>query len=404
MIKIYVHHYFSNSLFFKLAHNSVDRVFNITNETGEVLCKYNNVEFKFVFNPILHDDEDGYHLLDFFTALRNMHHYDEYKDIDITNGVEDYPFIKKFSELLNGRKKWIISLFRTEKLFALTDTEWADELCELDKLILSLNNHSIITDNLFFYELKDYKNIHYAFTNTTFQWNELIGIRWYYEFNQIYNHLNFDYDLMYSVRNHKKYRMDILNGLKNLNNSKILLQRTNALMNYDFIEMAKLVPDIPINNVRDWGTDFENLTWISWHNGISIDLFFRVLPKAKMQILDESWAWLSQDFASQYLSEKTIGLILAGIPFISTHSYPLQMLEKILGIRPHPFMEDFKLHKGKPELFVEFVNRFMNNFEENYKLCKEWSDECLSLFMDRLNSENSLLNNFLMEFKVIINL
>ena len=60
-----------------------------------------------------------------------MHHYDEYKDIDITNGVEDYPFIKKFSELLNGKKKWIISLFRTEKLFALTDTEWADELCEL---------------------------------------------------------------------------------------------------------------------------------------------------------------------------------------------------------------------------------------------------------------------------------
>jgi hypothetical protein len=402
MIKIYVHHYFSKSLFYKLAHNTINREYDIDVNVGKVTCEYNNVNFEFIFNPTLHDKTDGYHLLDFFTALRNKNQYDDYKDLDVSNGVEDLPFLKRFSELLKDRSGWIINVFRTEKLFALKDAAWADELCEIDKIILSLNNHKIVTDNLFFYETIDYKNIHYAFTNTIFQWNELIGIRWYYEFKQIFDKLNFDYDIMYSVRNHKIYRMDILKGLYELNNSKILLQRTNALLNKDYSEYAELVTNIQLNDVRD-GNDFENLTWISWIDGIGVDLFFRVLPKAKLQILDESWAWSKQEFASHYLSEKSIGIILAGIPFISTHSYPLQMVEKMIGIRPHPFMKDFEIFKGEPKLFVKFIENFMKDFESNYKLCKEWSDECHSIFIDRINSENSILDMFIRGFDNIEN-
>ena len=71
--------------------------------------------------------------------------------------------------------------------------------------------------------------MHFALTNSIFQWNKNLNIRWWYEFKQVYDKLNFDYDLMYSVRNHKSNRVSILNELKNLNNNKIYLQTCDAL-------------------------------------------------------------------------------------------------------------------------------------------------------------------------------
>lgn len=408
-MKIYVHHYFSNSLFYKLAHNTTDREYDIKGKIGEIKCKYNNNEFTFVFNPILHDAKDGYHLIDFFTSLRNKNEYEYYKDIDITSGVEDLPFFKRFSELLKGRKGWILTLFRTEKLFGIKDVKWSPDICEIEDILSTLKEHTIFTDNQFIYHSNDYKNVFTAFTNTIFQWNELIGIRWYYEFNQIYRNLNFDYNLMYSVRNHKLHRAITLKELQKLNIPKLLLQRTNGIKfvfnkennindetystPYDFD-----VKDIKLNSVLG-DNDFENLTWISKYPGPGLDLFYRVLPKAKMQVLDESWAWSKQDFVSHYLSEKTIGLILAGIPFISTHSYPLEVLEKMIGIRPHPFMSDFKLIKGDAKLLVKFIEKFMNNFEDNYILCKEWMDECREIFIHKVTYENSMLDIFNKNFE-----
>jgi len=400
-MKIYVHHYFSNSLFYKLAHNTKNREYNIVDNIGIVSCTYNHIKFEFIFNPILSDETDGYHLIDFFTSLRNKNEYEYYRDIDISSGVEDLPFFKRFVELLKDRNGWILTLFRTEKLFGLKDVSWGPEICEIEEVLLNLKSHKIITDNQFLHELIDYSNIHTAFTNTIFQWNELIGIRWYYEFNQIYKKLNFDYDLMYSVRNHKQHRVDTLNGLHELNIPKVLLQRTNSINKITYsTPYDSQVSNIKLNSVLG-NTDFENLTWISWHDGIGLDLFWRVLPKAKMQILDESWAWCKQDFVSHYLSEKTIGLILAGIPFISTHSYPLEILEKMIGIKPHPFMPNFKEIKGDAKLLIEFINEFMNNFEENYILCSEWMDECRDIFLNKINTENSMLDIFAIGFENI---
>ena len=64
--KIYVHHYYTKSLFYKLAHNTTNRIYNIQNEIGDVKCNYKNIELEFIFNPKLNDNEDGYHLIDFF--------------------------------------------------------------------------------------------------------------------------------------------------------------------------------------------------------------------------------------------------------------------------------------------------------------------------------------------------
>ncbi len=111
-----------------------------------------------------------------------------------------------------------------------------------------------------------------------------------------------------------------------------------------------------------------------------------------MQILCETWSYSKNEFNSQYLSEKTIGFILAGIPFISTHDYPLLMIEKILKVPPHPFLNESKKCRADAKLFAKFVNDFMKNYEDNYQLCKEWSDLVFDKFMYKIKNENSLFD------------
>ncbi len=90
---------------------------------------------------------------------------------------------------------------------------------------------------------------------------------------------------------------------------------------------------------------------------------------------------------------------MAKVPFISTHVYPLDILEKSLGIERHPFYDESKKCTGRPDLFVNFVKEFMKNFEANYKLCILWTDKCHNLLMNRINSENSLLDIMIGGFK-----
>ena len=243
--------------------------------------------------------------------------------------------------------------------------------------------------------------MHYAFSNTMWQWNELIGIRWYYEFKTIFEKLNFDYDLMYSVRNHKTHRFEILKGLSKLNNDKLLLQRTNSMpgsLLYDeFATELDSYSNIKLNSIYG-KTDFDNITTIDYQSGITYDLFFRLFSKAKVQVLDESWAWCDEEFQNQYLSEKTIGIVLMNIPFISTHIYPIDFLTKMLNLSPHPFYDDISKHAGKSKLFVKFVEKFMNNFDENYELIQQWTTECHTKFINKLNTDNDLLDMVIDDF------
>jgi hypothetical protein len=118
-----------------------------------------------------------------------------------------------------------------------------------------------------------------------------------------------------------------------------------------------------------------------------------------MQILCESWSWDNREFSSQYLSEKTFAFILAGIPFISTHEYPLQILQKILNLPQHPFYEESVRCKSNPKFFAEFVDEFLNNFDENYIMCKEWSDLAHTKLMTLIETKNSLLDLISNDFK-----
>ena len=133
--------------------------------------------------------------------------------------------------------------------------------------------------------------------NTRFLKHKDLVQRYYYEFKETFERLNFDYDLCYSVRQHKPHRLQILKLLENQNNEKIFLQRTDSLLYNakDDIrpkhrESATLDLSNIFHNKLVGETDFADLTWIEYAHGINWDLFFRVLSKAKMQVLDESWA------------------------------------------------------------------------------------------------------------------
>ena len=406
LTKIYIHHFYSKILFYKLAHNTTDKVFKINETTniGSVSCIYNNHKFEFIFNPEINDNEDGIHLIDFFATLFQRNYDSKFNNIDISN-TEDIPIIERIAELISNKKNWIITFFRTERIFADYDKGSGsyEYINRLQTQILKLSNHRIISDNFFLNDSIQfrYPNMHYAFSNTMWQWNELIGIRWYYEFKTIFEKLNFDYDLMYSVRNHKTHRFEILKGLSKLNNDKLLLQRTNSMpgsLLYDeFATELDSYSNIKLNSIYG-KTDFDNITTIDYQSGITYDLFFRLFSKAKVQVLDESWAWCDEEFQNQYLSEKTIGIVLMNIPFISTHIYPIDFLTKMLNLSPHPFYDDISKHSGKSKLFVKFVEKFMNNFDENYELIQKWTTECHTKFINKLNADNDLLDMIIDDF------
>lgn len=403
--KIYVHHYFSKTLFYKLAHNTNNKELNISDDNiGSAYFVYKNCKIEFVFNPELNDNTDGLHLIDFFSVLFQRYDDANYKGLDVGDS-EDVPILSRIHSLIKDKNGWIITLFRTERILADYDkmVNKYDYINSLQSILSELSNHIIISDNLFLNDSMKFKypNIHYAFTNTIWQWNELIGIRWYYEFGSIFKKLNFDYDLMYSVRNHKDHRFYIMKGLSEMNNCKILIQRTDSMpgsLGWDlFNDKLTNMDNVKLNSIYG-ESDFDNLSSIKYQDGITYDLFFRVFSKAKVQILDESWAWSNDDFQNQYLSEKTIGIILMNLPFISTHSYPIEFLSKILDLPPHPFYSEFKKHSGNSRLFVKFVELFMNDFDSNYNLIKEWTNTCHIKFMEKLNSNNDLLNMVLDEF------
>jgi hypothetical protein len=420
ILKLYVHNYFSNNVFTNIAVNTTNRIFNIDNKIGDVFCEYNSNKIHLIFNPEFNDNDDGYHIVDIFDISVNSIDYKEFKHLQLHNTkfAFDYTilitFLNKLYQLIKTKKNWIILNMTTEKqFFEYENIPKNDVFLKVDNCYNQFKNHKIITDNIIINDYIDKKcsNYHFTFTNVIMNWNSQFGIRYFYEFKNIYDKLNFEYDLVFSARKLKEHRIELLINLKKLNNNKIYLQYSDATMEYEYsfsdfnIKSKKLLDnDIQLNS-KIGNVDFDNLNNIDYNDRLGLDLFFRLLPKAKMQILDEAWAFVNDALISNHISEKTIGLILAGIPFISTHEYPLDILQKIFKLEPHPFYNEIKKSRIDRNYFITFIKEFLNNFEENYILCKTWTDSYHTAFMNKINNENSLFDLISNDFKkdIVIN-
>jgi hypothetical protein len=398
MLTIYVHHFYTNLLFQKLFHNVKDKeIFEIDNTNGairEITFNYNNHSFKVIFNPEIIDDE-GLHIIDYFGALRQRGQGHTLFENTEMNGSESFAVLERIVELIEDKKNWIITLFRTEKLFILNDNTkvklgGTEQIGETEQKILKLSNHQILTDSVFIDELvkNKYLNVHNAFTNIIFQWNELISIRWFYDYKNIAETNNPKYKLGYSVRRHKPYRIKLAKRLSKIDD--VFVSQTNSINEPNSMTYYEKIDSIYFNDI-DSEIDFQNIRGID-NLTIGLDFFLRILSMYKLQICDESWSDNASNYTSQYLSEKTIGLILANVPFICTHSYPYDCLTKLIDAPKHPFYEESKKYQGNVDLFVEFVETFLSDFDRNYKLCKDWVEECHNIFMDRLHNENSMLD------------
>jgi hypothetical protein len=64
----------------------------------------------------------------------------------------------------------------------------------------------------------------------------------------------------------------------------------------------------------------------------------------------------------------------------------------MLKVSPHPFLEESRKIQGDAVMVSKFIDEFLNNFEENFIICKKWIDECHNAFMKKLLNENSLLD------------
>jgi len=394
---LYVHHYYNDLLFQKLFHNVKEKeIIEIDNEFGairDVTFKYKGIDWQVIFNPEI-NDEEGIHIIDFFGALRQR---GQDKNFDGTQerGSECFAIMERIVELIGDKKDWIVSIFRTEKLFIKKDSTkvklgGTEQIAEAELEILKLGNHQILTDNVFINDSveKEYTNLHYPFTNIIFQWNEMVGIRWFYDYKNISEVINPKYKIGYSVRRHKPYRIQLAEKLLKIND--VFVSQTNSINEDISLTYYQKIDGAYFNDI-DSEIDFQNIR-VQQNLTIGFDFFLRILPMYKLQICDESWSDNTADFTSQYLSEKTIGLILAKVPFVCTHSYPYDCLDKLIKVRKHPFYEQSKKYQGNVDFFVDFIKEFLLDFDNNLKLCQDWVDECHNIFMERLHKENSMLD------------
>jgi hypothetical protein len=143
--KIYIHHYYSKILFYKLAHNTTDKVFKLENEKrGSVFCKYNGCEFEFVFNPEINDNDDGIHLIDFFAVLFQRNYDNKFHNINIID-VGLFNFSLKF---------FVYSLKSLAFVAAVSRTYFSSQSKNLSREKNSEENHSFKLFSV--YQTNDY--------------------------------------------------------------------------------------------------------------------------------------------------------------------------------------------------------------------------------------------------------
>lgn len=393
MIKtIYVHHYFTDLLSQKLFHNVNNKTTNyISKEITEIEFDYLNQKFKVIFNPEINDN-DGIHILDYYNSIKQKFEDRKFEGIDL-NDADNFTIVERYKNLISNKKNWIITYFACEKCFINEEiremvNDGTSQITKGENELNKLSNHYILSDNIHINGESNKLNLYNPFTNIIFQWNENVNIRVFYDYKNIFERLTPDYKIGYGIRVHKKHRIETANKLKEL--TDVFVSQTNVTTRYNGGPKYERIDGIYLNDYEG-KTDFHNI-FLNQNMSVGIDYFMRILSRSKIQICDESWSFTTKDYKSQYLSEKTIGLVLSNIPFVSTHPYVYECLNKLIGVRLHPFYDESKYYMGNVDKFTQFIKDFLNDFDNNHKLCVEWVQECHNLFMERIEKENSMLD------------
>ena len=83
------------------------------------------------------------------------------------------------------------------------------------------------------------------------------------------------------------------------------------------------------------------------------------------------------------------------MPFLTTHTYPLDCIQKMFNVNKHPFYNDIKEIQGNPNRLVNFIKYFLQNYDDNVLKLRNYTQEVHEILINRLRNENSLLEKIL---------
>ena len=222
----------------------------------------------------------------------------------------------------------------------------------------------------------------FLLSQTLFGWNKFGDIRMWNEYGNIHHKLSHNYKLGLFFGRVTKYRTSLVRELSKLN--EVFINQFNDISSNNLkVEGVTQFNKISIDN------DFDNLSLLT-ERPFPIDFFFRTLPNTKAVISIETIDIDNNPY--NFLTEKTYGLILGGIPFIPSQSFILDMLSHI-GFEPHPFEKEIYKFKNNPTTISKFIELYLKNEESNYIILNNWVRTAKEYIMNKLYSENSLLDN-----------
>jgi hypothetical protein len=407
--KVYVHHRYSNSLFKRIAHNTTDRVFQVKEgKEGVVYCSYQNKPYEFHFTFDIIDYQDGINYInvgqikdEFYnnTIRGNTNFYDKIESLHNEDSkwvLGIYPHLEKIYELIKDYKNWYVDSILGEKIV------WFDFVDEynvdvLKKCVSKLKYHIILTDNIPVSGANLPSHLTFLLTNTLFFWNNRTDILLYYEYGKnIHKKINFEYLFNYNIRVHRKRRKNI--G-ELLNKEYTFVSQTKWMDEINLVEGNNThyepIEGAHLNELSDNVDFFNPVDSYLNPDQVSLDLYFRLLPKGRIQIVNETFnsVKLYSNLKYTHLSEKTYGLILANIPFIPTSFYVLDAIYSILPNCPsYPFEDEIKKYQETPESFVEFIDIFYKNQKEYIPMLENWTKTIHKILITQLEETNSFID------------
>lgn len=422
-----VYHKKTEQLVHYLTHSTIDRV-----DSGNMVrCTFNGHEHTFIFlDRPDYTDDNAYHIIIKQFAFPSQLHEDPYfflQDVDGYSDILDlgYPHNveAEYDMILNNidlSKKWILMWSYGENPFTrIGYNKWSQnsEMIKLSKLTTTTRFFIDTLESSTKYNVNDFGlefNLKTALTQDIYMWNVTAGIRWAYEFKDIFKNLNPEYQFCLALRNPKPTRLKFFKDLNSLNNSNIYLSQYDLLFEKNKGKVVTAFPEltwdgykedleklqnIHWNKVNNEGDDFSNLDSVGNReiSRFEFDYYFRILPKAKVQILDETMT-LQHDYKiPQFLSEKTYILLLANVPFISTHQYPLDVIKKLIIDIDYPYYEEISDFENNEDGFRNFIQKFSENFDTMYPPLIEYTTKVHNALLYKIKNNNSLLENIISE-------